>query len=101
MQPSGNTRSPRSSGSGRRRPSRWGFSPGWSPPGSGTSSGAASDWLRPLLILLTLGLIWQFVLVLILIRHELGGLQWSRVRDALWLRPPRDPKTGRVGGRVW
>jgi CAAX protease family protein len=23
------------------------------------------------------------------------------VRDALWLRPPRDPKTGRVGGRVW
>jgi hypothetical protein len=29
------------------------------------------------------------------------GLEWSRVRDALWLRPPRDPKTGRVGGRVW
>ena len=56
---------------------------------------------QALLILLTLGLIWQFVLVLILIRHELGGLQWSRVRDALWLRPPRDPKTGRVGGRVW
>jgi CAAX protease family protein len=54
-----------------------------------------------LLILLTLGLIWQFVLVLILLRRELGGLQWSRVRDALWLRPPRDPKTGRVGGRVW
>jgi membrane protease YdiL (CAAX protease family) len=23
------------------------------------------------------------------------------VRDALWLRPPRDPKTGRVGGKVW
>lgn len=23
------------------------------------------------------------------------------MRDALWLRPPRDPKTGRVGGRVW
>jgi membrane protease YdiL (CAAX protease family) len=41
------------------------------------------------------------VLVLILIRRELGGLQWSRVREALWLRPPRDPRTGRVGGRVW
>jgi CAAX protease family protein len=54
-----------------------------------------------LLILLTLGLIWQFVLVLILLRRELGGLQWSQVRDALWLRSPRDPKTGRVGGRVW
>jgi membrane protease YdiL (CAAX protease family) len=72
----------------------------------------AAPWLRDqiggddpfaeaLLICLTAGLIWQFVLVLILIRRELGGLQWSRVRDALWLRPPRDPRTGRVGGRVW
>ena len=56
---------------------------------------------QSLLILLTLGLIWQFVLVLILVRRELGTLEWSRVRDALWLRSPRDPKTGRVGGRVW
>jgi uncharacterized protein len=56
---------------------------------------------KALLILLTLGLIWQFVLVLILMRRELGTLQWSRLRDALWLRSPRDPKTGRVGGRVW
>jgi CAAX protease family protein len=54
-----------------------------------------------LLILLTVGLIWQFVLVLILLRRELGSLEWALVRDALWLRPPRDPKTGRVGGRVW
>ena len=56
---------------------------------------------QALLILLTVGLIWQFVLVLILLRRELGSLEWSRMRDALWLRPPRDPKTGRVGGRVW
>ncbi len=56
---------------------------------------------QALLICLTAGLIWQFVLVVILIRRELGGLQWSRVRDALWLRSPRDPRTGRVGGRVW
>jgi CAAX protease family protein len=56
---------------------------------------------QALLICLTAGLIWQFVLVLILIRRELGGLEWSRVRDALWLRSPRNPKTRRVGGRVW
>jgi membrane protease YdiL (CAAX protease family) len=56
---------------------------------------------RALLICLTLGLIWQFVLVMILIRRELGGLQRSRVCEALWLRAPRDPKSGREGGRVW
>jgi membrane protease YdiL (CAAX protease family) len=56
---------------------------------------------RALFICLTVGLIWQFVLVLILMRHELGTLRWSRLRDALWLRSPRDPKTGRVGGKVW
>lgn len=63
--------------------------------------GGDEPLVQALLILLTLGLIWQFVLVLILLRQELGGLQWSRMRDALWLRPPRDPKTGRVGGRIW
>jgi hypothetical protein len=56
---------------------------------------------QALLILLTAGLIWQFVLVLILLRRELGSLEWPRVRDALWLRAPRDPKTGRVGRKVW
>lgn len=56
---------------------------------------------QSLLILLTLGLIWQFVLVVILVRQEVGRLEWPRVRDALWLRAPRDPKSGRVGGRVW
>src|SRR3954465_9009519 len=56
---------------------------------------------QALLICLTAGLIWQFVLVLILVRRELGTLEWPRVRDALWLRPPRDPKTGQVGGKVW
>jgi membrane protease YdiL (CAAX protease family) len=72
----------------------------------------AAPWLRDqiggdeplfksLVLLLTLGLIWQFVLVVILLRRELGSLEWPRVRDALWLRAPRDPKSGRVGGRVW
>jgi membrane protease YdiL (CAAX protease family) len=56
---------------------------------------------QALLICLTVGLMWQFVLVLILVRRELGGLEWPRLRDALWLRSPRDPNTGRVGGRVW
>jgi CAAX protease family protein len=56
---------------------------------------------QALLICLTAGLIWQFLLVVILLRRELGTLEWSRVRDALWLRAPRSPKSGRVGGRLW
>ncbi len=63
--------------------------------------GGRDPFVEALLICLTAGLIWQFVLVLILIRQELGGLQWARMRDALWLRPPRDPKTGGVGGKAW
>jgi hypothetical protein len=63
------------------------FAPGDRHPcGSGLRSFAEA-----LLMLLTVGLIWQFVLVLILLRRELGSLEWRRVRDALWLRPPRDP----------
>jgi membrane protease YdiL (CAAX protease family) len=54
-----------------------------------------------LLVTLTGGLIWQFALVLILMRRELGGLSWAGLRDGLWLRAPSDPRSGRVGGRVW
>ena len=57
--------------------------------------------IKALLLCITVGLIWQFVLTLILVGREQGTLRWSRVRDALWLLSPRDPRSGRVGGRVW
>ncbi len=57
--------------------------------------------VKALLICLTAGLIWQFVLVVILVRREQGTLGWPIVREALWLRAPRNPKTGRRGGRLW
>jgi membrane protease YdiL (CAAX protease family) len=60
-----------------------------------------TSFAKALLLCITAGLIWQFVLTLILVRREQGTLRWSRVRDALWLLPPRDPRSGRVGGRVW
>jgi membrane protease YdiL (CAAX protease family) len=50
---------------------------------------------------LTVGLVWQFVLVLLLVHRERGSVRWSVLRDALWLHAPRSPKTGRVGGRLW
>lgn len=56
---------------------------------------------RALIITLTAGLVWQFVLVLILVAREQGTLRWSVLREALWLRAPRAARTGRRGGRVW
>src|SRR5215203_731897 len=56
---------------------------------------------RALLVGLTVGLIWQFVLVMVLVYRERGSLRWSVLKDALWLHSPRSPKTGRVGGRLW
>lgn len=56
---------------------------------------------RALILALTAGLIWQFVLVLILVHHEQGSLRWSIVKDALWLHAPRHPGTGRRWGWAW
>jgi membrane protease YdiL (CAAX protease family) len=56
---------------------------------------------RALLVSLTVGLIWQFVLVLVLVYRERGSVRWPVLKDALWLRAPRSPRTGRVGGRLW
>jgi CAAX protease family protein len=53
------------------------------------------------LITLTAGLVWQFVLVAVLVGREQRSLRWPVIRDALWLRSPRSPRSGRVGGRVW
>jgi len=56
---------------------------------------------RALLICLTAGMIWQFVLVAGLVGYEQQSLRWSRIRPALWLQSPRSPRTGRVGGWTW
>jgi uncharacterized protein len=63
--------------------------------------GGDGAFIKALLLCITAGLVWQFVLTLILVGRELRTLRWSRVREALWLLSPRDPRSGRVGGRVW
>ena len=52
---------------------------------------------RALIACLTLGLVWQFVLVLILVHREQGTLRWPVVKDALWLRRPQRPDGRRMG----
>jgi uncharacterized protein len=56
---------------------------------------------KALMVCLTAGLAWQFVLLVALLWHEQGTLRWSTIRDALWLRSPRSPRSRRVGGRTW
>src|SRR5215204_1466391 len=56
---------------------------------------------RALLVGLTVGLIWQFALVMVLVYRERGSLRWPVLKDALWLKAPRSPTTGRFGGRLW
>lgn len=52
-------------------------------------------------VLLTLGLIWLFVLSMIIVRQEEGDLRWSTVKRRLRLNAPRDPKTGETRRRLW
>jgi hypothetical protein len=47
----------------------------------GNLLGGDEGFFEAPLLCITAGLIWQFVLVLILTRGELGGLQWSRVQE--------------------
>jgi membrane protease YdiL (CAAX protease family) len=63
--------------------------------------GAPSSLPKALLLCMTAGLVWQFVLVVVLLVREQRSLRWSRVRPALWLQSPRSPRSGRRGGRVW
>ncbi|NCF67146.1 MAG: CPBP family intramembrane metalloprotease [Chloroflexi bacterium] len=52
-------------------------------------------------VLLTVGLIWLFVLSMIIVYREEGDLRWGTIRQRLWLNTPRDPKTGQPRGRLW
>jgi CAAX protease family protein len=60
--------------------------------------GGRDPMIEALLLCFTAGLLWMIGLVAVLVRREPGG---RGARDALWLRAPRDPKSGRVGGKVW
>jgi len=52
------------------------------------------------LVGLTIGLIWQFVLVLILLRSEGSTFRWADLRERLWLLPPTN-RAGRIDRRLW
>ena len=50
---------------------------------------------------LMVGLIWEIVLSMIIVRQEEGDLRWATVKRRLRLNTPRDPKTGETRRRLW
>jgi membrane protease YdiL (CAAX protease family) len=52
-------------------------------------------------VLLTIGLVWLFVLSMIIVRQEEGDLRWATVKRRLRLNMPRDPKTGETRRSLW
>lgn len=66
---------------------------------SGSPTGRQAFTTR--VMALTVGLIWQFVLAMIIVYREEGDLRWKTIRRRLWLNTPQDPKTGRPRSRLW
>ena len=53
------------------------------------------------IVLMTVGMIWQFVLSMIIVRKEEGDLRWATIKRRLRLNAPQDPKTGKTRRRLW
>jgi membrane protease YdiL (CAAX protease family) len=51
--------------------------------------------------LLTVGLIWQFVLAMIILYTEEGNIRFSTIRRRFWLNSPVSPETGQKDNRLW
>jgi uncharacterized protein len=53
------------------------------------------------LVLLALGLVWLFVLSMIIVLREEGDLRWATIKRRLRLNTPRDPATDRPRARLF
>ena len=53
------------------------------------------------LAVMTAGLVWQFVLVVIVVGREGIHGSWSSIRRGLWLGKPRSPKSGTPRSGLW
>jgi hypothetical protein len=52
-------------------------------------------------LLIIAGMVWQFVVSLVIIYRELGTLRWSAIRQRTWLQTPRDPRTDQPNLRLF
>jgi membrane protease YdiL (CAAX protease family) len=54
-----------------------------------------------LVVLITLGLVWLFVLSMIIVRREEGDLRWATLKRRLRLNAPRELATGQPRAKLW
>jgi uncharacterized protein len=52
-------------------------------------------------LLIIVGMVWQFVVSLVIVYRELGTLHWSAIRQRTWLQTPLDPRTGQPSPRLF
>jgi membrane protease YdiL (CAAX protease family) len=52
-------------------------------------------------LLIICGYIWQFVVSLWIVYHELGTIRWTAIRERTWLNMPRDPNTGESKAKLF
>jgi membrane protease YdiL (CAAX protease family) len=52
-------------------------------------------------ILMIIGMAWQFVFSLIILRRELGHLSWDAIKKRTSLNLPRDPRTGKKSAKLF
>ena len=53
------------------------------------------------IVLITLGLVWLFVLSMIIVRREEGDLRWATLKQRLRLNVPREPSTEVPRAMLW
>ena len=51
--------------------------------------------------LMILGLIWEFVLSMLILYREEGNIRIATIRRRFWLNNPVSPRTGRTDNRLW
>jgi membrane protease YdiL (CAAX protease family) len=52
-------------------------------------------------LLIIVGMVWEFVVSMVILYRELGTLRWSAIRQRTWLQTPRDPRTDQPNPRLF
>lgn len=64
---------------------------------------SANGWQAGVIIWLLMigGMVWQFVLSLLILSREINAWRWSELKARLWLGKPTEPSTGRASYRLF